>query len=407
MAEIDYGSNSGGSEGASGDKRPTKDEIAKMHFTDKNLYDAGKKPRAQDIGQDSLGDCFFIATLGAVAEHQPDRIKDMIKYDPKKDTFTVTLYQEKGGKMTPVSIEVTQAEIRDNIARGGGSRVDNGGDKYPVWPAIVETAYAKMNDPDPKKNGLNEGYQVLDKGGKAYNAIVTITGEKGENITNANVKKSGEDATFDKISKALESNRPVTLSTDPEQLFTVKQPKKILGIPLGMPTMDPTPQDGLADNHVYKVEKIFKEGGEIKVTLRNPWGSNNVKDESPPSGQDPKSPTITVKLKDIVEGGGFEYFNIGQDYHPKKVVGAAGAGAAAGASGGKDKADAPETSSATIGDPKLDALLSSMSDPERMKQTLQAVAAEAKQGAAPVAPEAAKTPQPEQDEVQARGAMRR
>ena len=56
-------------------------------------------------------------------------------------------------------IHVTHAELADNIARHGGSRMDNTGKDQIAWPAVFETAYAKMFDSNPK-DGLLEGYNL-------------------------------------------------------------------------------------------------------------------------------------------------------------------------------------------------------------------------------------------------------
>ena len=61
-------------------------------FDEQDLY-AGGQPRATDIQQDKIGDCYFVATLAAVAEKQPDRIQDAIKFDPATGNYTVTLHK--------------------------------------------------------------------------------------------------------------------------------------------------------------------------------------------------------------------------------------------------------------------------------------------------------------------------
>ncbi len=80
-----------------------------------------------------------------------------MSYDAQKGTFTVTLYEEKAGKPEKVQVEVTQAEIEENIKRSGGSTLGNSGKKTPVWPAVMEAAFAKMHDSN-HADGLKEGY---------------------------------------------------------------------------------------------------------------------------------------------------------------------------------------------------------------------------------------------------------
>lgn len=272
-------------------------------FDAQDLY-AGDKPRATDIQQDRIGDCYFVATMGAVADQQPDRIRDAIKFDPATGNYTVTLHKKEWGWLPPgyqtkeVKIPVTQQEIEDNLKRGGGSTVDNNpGTDKPIWPAVMETAYAKMHDSD-WSNGLAQGYKEID-GGKAYDAMFAITGTEGDNIKPVGMfgGKVGADMMEAQISKALADGKPVTLSTDPEN--------RSLGDIL---TGGKGKQDGLVDNHVYTVERVYKDSnGEVKVELRNPWGSNNNVGE----GKDTPNATITVNLKDLIDTGGLEYVNVG------------------------------------------------------------------------------------------------
>lgn len=272
-------------------------------FDEKDLY-AGDKPRASDIQQDRIGDCYFVATLGAVAEQQPDRIRDAIKFDPATGNYTVTLHKEEWSWLPPgyqtkeVKVEVTQQEIEDNLKRGGGSTVDNktGTDK-PIWPAVMEAAYAKMHDDNPS-DGLAEGYKEID-GGKAYDAMFAITGTEGENIEPTGLLSGSMNAELmeKQISKALGEGRPVTLSTDPEN----RSVWEVL-------TGGEGKQDGLVDNHVYVVERVYKDSnGEVKVELRNPWSTNNNVGE----GKDTPNATITVNLKDLIDTEGLEYVNVG------------------------------------------------------------------------------------------------
>ena len=233
-----------------------------------------------------------------------NRIRDAIKFDPATGNYTVTLHKEEWSWLPPgyqtkeVKVEVTQQEIEDNLKRGGGSTVDNktGTDK-PIWPAVMETAYAKMHDDNPS-DGLAEGYKEID-GGKAYDAMFAITGTEGENIEPTGLLSASMNAELmeKQISKALGEGRPVTLSTDPEN----RSVWEVL-------TGGEGKQDGLVDNHVYVVERVYKDSnGEVKVELRNPWSTNNNVGE----GKDTPNATITVNLRDLIDTEGLEYVNVG------------------------------------------------------------------------------------------------
>ncbi|MFD1712230.1 C2 family cysteine protease [Ottowia flava] len=268
--------------------------VDQRRYDASDLYGATGKPSAADIQQDRLGDCFFIATAGAVANESPERIQDAISYNEETGNFSVKLYDGKDW----VDVEVTQAEIQDNIDRGGGSRLDNGDADAPIWPAVMETAYAKL-----RGGTLDKGYEELNKGGKARDAMETLTGSRGDDISSGMVSLLGEKFVENQIRQALEDGRPVTLSTDPEK--TCNWLQGVLGC-------QDAPQDGLADNHVYVVESIYtNDSGDVMVRLRNPWQQNSAGSVGEDTAANSDSAFIEVKLSDIVRDGGFEYFNIG------------------------------------------------------------------------------------------------
>lgn len=312
-------------------------------FTDKNLYGPSGHPRAADINQDALGDCFFVAPLGALAQEQPGRIENSIQYDAAKGSFTVTLYKEQGtglfgltgSEVKPVRIEVSQADIEYDIKRKGGSTMDNTGKDAPAWPAVLETAFAKMHD----KN-LEKGFDAIAEGGKAHNSMFALTGVHSEKFDRSSVESLGVDKAMEKLDDALKADRPVTLSTDPEKTSSL----------FGLIGTD-APQDGLVDNHVYMLERVYKDpaSGEVMVQARNPWGSNQNVGE----GHDTPNASITVKLKDIVEGGGLECFDIGPTPAQKAPV---------------------KTAAAGTGDRHLDSMLASLDNPAAMKESMRNLA---------------------------------
>ncbi|MBP6750412.1 MAG: hypothetical protein KA144_12290 [Xanthomonadaceae bacterium] len=328
----------------------------KPTYTYENLYSgSGNKdqPKMSDIRQDDLGDCYFVAVAGAMAKSQPDRIKDAITYNPETGNFNVTLYKDVGGKAEKVTVEVTQDDIKDNINRNGGSTLDNNGGKTPVWPAVLESAFAKMNDSDPKVAGLDEGYNKIGNGAWARDGMFALTGEKGTDISRDQANSLGESKVFDQVSQAIKDGRPVTLSTDPES---------------------GTKQDGLVDNHVYMVNKVYKDkDGEMMVELRNPWGQNQNVGE----GKDTNSATITVKFKDVLSTAGFEEFNIGPEAKAKGVdkdAPAAQAPAAQAPATQAPAAQAPATQAGT-GDKYLDDLIAKIGNPAQLRESLATLSA--------------------------------
>lgn len=96
-------------------------------YTTADLYGSDGRPRASDIDQDRIFNCYFLAPIGALGEQQPDRIRDAIRFDPKTGDFAVRLYRppnadERGrGQTGPMeeSVTVSQDDLRRNIERLG------------------------------------------------------------------------------------------------------------------------------------------------------------------------------------------------------------------------------------------------------------------------------------------------
>jgi hypothetical protein len=270
---------------------------AAPRFTDKNLY-GPDGPKPSDIKQDSLGDCYFVATLSAVAQKHPRLIQDLISYDRISHRFIVGLYDLSGKKR---HIHVTQSEIANNITRGGGSWMDNTGKDRVAWSAVMETAYAKMHDSNPR-DGLAEGYTKIAGGGWPKDAMLAVTGNAGAEyrfefrvpMTRAHVIE----LLGSRVARALKNRRAVTLWSVPEKdNRTFLQ--KLAGVVVA--------QDGLVDNHVYTVISMSQSAhGKWTVNVRNPWGTNMGVGE----GRDTRSANISVSLDTLVNTGGLNSFRV-------------------------------------------------------------------------------------------------
>ncbi len=270
---------------------------APPRFTDKNLYGPGG-PKPSDIKQDAFGDCYYVATLSAVAQKHPRLIQGLIAYDKISQRFVVGLYDLNGKKK---HIHVTQAEIADNIARKGGSWMDNTGKDKVSWPAVMETAYAKMHDSNPK-DGLAEGYKKVVNGGWPKDAMIAITGNFGGELKFAVQPPLTHAQSIEllgsRVARALKNKLAVTLWSVPEKDGRTAA-QKAAGVAIA--------QDGLVDNHVYTVLSMSQSHpGKWTVNLRNPWGTNMGVGE----GKDSKSANISVPLDVLVNTGGLNSFRV-------------------------------------------------------------------------------------------------
>lgn len=257
-------------------------------------------PSSADIRQDALGDCYFVATLGAMAQQQPAAVRNMIGFDARTGEYTVRLF-DGGGH--PQTIRVGQNEVADNIARHGGSTADNTGLDGPIWPAVAEAAYAKMHDTNPA-DGLTEGYNAIANGGYPRDAMRALTGDAGTEITYSKGFFESQGSAIDREAKqidaALANGRPVTLWTVPENRGLWDRLTGSEGA-----------QDGLVDNHVYTVERVYQQDGEWMVSVRNPWATNQGVGE----GADSASPSMQVRLSTLADTGGAQAFTVGPARH--------------------------------------------------------------------------------------------
>jgi hypothetical protein len=155
-------------------------------YTDQQLYGANGHPQLIDIRQDDVYNCYLVSSMGGLAQQQPDRIRDAIRYEPdpnnsNEGVFHVTLHHPTRGA---VDVPVTQTDIDDNVRREGGGTADNKKGS-PIWPSVMETAFAKLHDPNPQGNNLDDAYQVIGnrkRGGSLHEAMFALTGDKGHNL---------------------------------------------------------------------------------------------------------------------------------------------------------------------------------------------------------------------------------
>lgn len=306
-------------------------------FTEQDLYGRSGRPQARDIRQDDINDCYFLAPLGGLARAQPQRVQDAIRYDPENQAFQVTLYRPGAdGKPEAVTLDVGQADIQDNLARRGGSTVDNQrGRDAPIWPAVMEIAYAEL-----QAQGSQElNYAAIDMGHPS-SALYALTGDPGENLEPDELRALGTDGAYERIRAALAEGRPVTIGTFQEAPGAA--------------------QDGLMDPHMYMVEGIRRKGDEVLLDLRNPYAHNRAHE-----GHDSRKATMTVSLDAVTrEGLPGLYLNIGP---------AAQAGRSLSALAEPERAEPERAVAVTIGDRHLDALFAALDDPARLRQATQSL----------------------------------
>ena len=195
-------------------------------------------PAYTDMHQGELGDCYFIASLGAIAKSNPTAIRDMF-IDNGDNTWTVRFYNNgvadyvTVNRMLPVdgSGNLVFADYRDSATNPGNV----------LWIALAEKAYAQWNETGNEgRNGVND-YPSIAAGWMAdVNAQVL-----GSYPTVNTSTMQGNEQT---LINAIAANQAVTIGTDG---FSGTQ-------------------NGLVGGHAYAVIGYNQSAQEF--FLYNPWG---------------------------------------------------------------------------------------------------------------------------------------
>ncbi len=215
------------------------------------------EPAATDVRQGDVGDCYWMASLGAVAKQDPNRIRSMFT-DNGDGTYTVRLYNNGKAEFVTVDTELpVSAAGKFVFANQGGTASDSANE---LWVALAEKAYAQANesgwtgqDGTNSYNGLGgalaDGASNNDgiNGGWPKDALGQITAANVTSVTTAS-------SAFADIRAAFDAGRPVTFVTK----------------------VAPA-SDAVVGNHVYTM--VGYNATNHTVTLRNPWGSGYAQPE--------------------------------------------------------------------------------------------------------------------------------
>lgn len=197
-----------------------------------------------DIDQGRLADCYFMASLGAIAHKDPRFLRRMISRN-KDGSFSVRLYKKHWfdplGLLgtTPQTITVdNEFPMRRGspVFAGYGDELDG---KPELWPMVAEKAYAMLH-----RDG---SYNAIGQGGFAGLALQALTG-KPSLYRLALTTSIEELAAWDAQGYAMVANTT------------------------------PNKHRGLARGHAYWVESV--DTANRTVTLVNPWS--------------PKLPHVTI-----------------------------------------------------------------------------------------------------------------
>ena len=192
------------------------------------------------IQQGQAGDCYFLAAVGSLATQRPDDIIKMIT-DNHDGTYTVDLPEGSVKVSAPTDTEIAQFS-------GSGQ---NG-----LWLSVLEKAYAQSRHENDIFNE-DEAYDEIDSGDSLSEGISAITGHDDDTDI---LSLTRESTTHEKLSKAMREGRVVTASIRHNMPLTSDDRN---GLPMG---------------HAYTV--VAYDPSSRTVTVRNPWGHNELANEN-------------------------------------------------------------------------------------------------------------------------------
>lgn len=222
-----------------------------------------------DVDQGSLGDCYFLAAIMAIAQATPDLLKNNIS-ENDDGTYNVKIYKKEtesglfgdSVSFTPVNYKIfptfpTSADAADTANPSPSTepphahRGDtNSGSEVELWVRLFEKAYA-----------LSVGsYQQIGNGGSRVTALEALTGEEyewHETQGNSWFFESDEDHISDKVIGMMDDNIPVTCGTGGLDLSSLPEEMQTYAA-----------ENDIVIPHAYAV--VYAD--EDKVRIRNPWG---------------------------------------------------------------------------------------------------------------------------------------
>lgn len=220
------------------------------------------------VDQEQVGDCYFLASVAAVAKTKEGKesIKNMIE-DNKDGTYTVRF---PGNPRAITVDEPTDAELAHGAAAG----------REGVWVAVLEKAYAKYQ---AKETGEKPRYMTDGiEGGYTNEALELMTGKRVKDLQLENTSK---EEMHKILTSSMEDDRPVTCEIDdPEGEETERSKKGDNGA-------------GLPSGHSYTITGYDPETR--MVTVRNPWGSGEPKDKDGKTLDGNNDGTFTMSLDDF------------------------------------------------------------------------------------------------------------
>ncbi|UZN02266.1 C2 family cysteine protease [Cellulomonas sp. S1-8] len=214
-------------------------------------------PSPEDIQQGSIGDCWWMASLGAIAQADPGIIEDAITVNAN-GTYTVRLYDDGRPVDITVTPEMVLVDGAPALARSPQYLLaDDTTLGYELWPMVMEKALA-----------LHYGDYEKIEGGWPADGMAALTGRES-------TSHDTDDVSIQELASTLSDGGAVGVAS-----LTKEDAKKSAYY------QGDAGADVLYANHAYYLQSVDVDGG--TVTLVNPWGIA-------------RNPPITMPYADYLE----------------------------------------------------------------------------------------------------------
>lgn len=208
------------------------------NFSDRPLFSASG-PTKDDVDQNGLSDCYFLAPLSSVAKVNPNKIRQSV-VELGDGTYGVRFYN--GG--SEVYLRVDGDLPRDGMGNLSYAGLGVGNS---TWVAVMEKAWAHFRKNEGRWGATEWGWMD-----ECYSALGSSTGSLNVDGWYKFWNNSGNLWSY--VRDRLSEGQSVTIGTNSDAVSP------------------------LAGSHAYMVDYVYYSGTTPMVRLRNPWSGTGAGD---------------------------------------------------------------------------------------------------------------------------------
>ncbi|MSU77707.1 MAG: hypothetical protein EXS16_06390 [Gemmataceae bacterium] len=244
------------------------------------LAEVGDSVNIYDIQQGKIGDCAFLAAVGAMVNQNPALIRNLIQYNGN-GTATVNFFPTVGAAAVPITVNLTLDAGYSQAKLAGDYRMSAGASphrEWEIWPQVLEKAYALFR----AQQGSNVNNVYANLGDQwAYEVWQYLANQAAQEVTTAGLTAASIAA---QINLHFTNGSKIVVPSETDAIVTVDD--GLFG-PLNYK---------IVGSHAYTLLRIGQDvdGNDI-MELFNPHGG----DPAEPDGGWPNpisSPVIEVPL---------------------------------------------------------------------------------------------------------------